>query len=123
MVMTTTEPPRRSPSPTGATNLRRYLVGLLASAYVLAWCLFSARAPAGSTMAPPPTRTPELDRQPRLAAWFHDLPPAQRPQVDVPAGWHIADPAAAPPRVTRRDVPVPARASPARVGRIRTRSS
>jgi hypothetical protein len=121
---TTTDPPRPPARPAGATNLRLYLVAFLASAYVLAWWLFGARAAAGSTPEPPVTRSLETDEQPRLATWFDDLPRDRRPRVDVPAGWHIADrPTAG--RGTRRDVPVPVRVPSTRAGRsrIRTRSS
>lgn len=123
MTTTTTEPPRPPEKPTEATNLRLYLVAFLASAYVAAWWLFGARAPAAPTPEPPVARAQQIEGQPRHATWFADLPPTQRPQVDVPAGWHIAHQPTAPPRVTRRDAPVPVRVAPTRAGRIRTRSS
>jgi hypothetical protein len=125
MTMRTTDPPRSSSKVTGATNLQLYLVALLASTYVAAWWVFGASAPAASTSTPEPpaARALEIERQPRVAAWFHDLPPALRPPVDLPAGWHIAIRATQPPRVTRRDTPVPVQVPPARAGRIRTRSS
>ena len=124
----TTERPRPAPSrTTDATNLRLYLVASLATAYVMAWWVFGGRPPTSSVGAlvtevvePAPAAT---SRQPARAAWIDDLPPTNRPVVEVPAGWHIADRTAPSPSVTRRAVPRPVRASPSRPGRIRTRSS
>lgn len=122
---TTTKTERPRPSATGgagATTLRLYLVAFLAAAYVFAWWLFGARAPARAAAAVAVAPALETLREPRLATWFHDLAPTERPHVAVPAGWHIAD-TTAPASVTRRNTPVPVRVSPARPGRIRTRSS
>ncbi len=121
---TTTERPGPSLSrhATGVSNLKLYLIALLATAYVLAWWLFGARAADSSAAAPAIEASSEPSGQPR-SAWFHDLPTAERPVVEVPAGWHIADRTAPSPGVIRSGVPVPVRVSPARAGRIRTRSS
>lgn len=121
---TTTERPRSAPARATGSNLRLYLTTFLATAYVITWWLFGARAPTGSAELPLIERVSEASGQPRMATWFDDLPPAARPVVEVPEGWHIADrTAGAATSVTRRTVPVPARASPTRAGRIRTRSS
>ena len=122
--MTTTERSRPSPSRTlGASNLRLSLAAFLATVYVLAWWLFGARTPARADADPALAPALETNGQPRLAAWFHDIPAGQRPAAQLPAGWHIVERAAPAPRVTRRDGPAPMRVSPARVGRLRTRSS
>lgn len=120
--MRKTERSRPSPTPVvGATTLRLYLTAFLAATYVVAWWLFGGRTPRS---AAEPSVAPAIDTsgEPRLAAWFHALPPSQRPHVDVPAGWHIAE-SAAPTGVARRGAPAQVRVSPARPGRIRTRSS
>lgn len=117
--MTTTE--RASRAVAGPSTLRLYLVALLAAAYFVAWWLLGIRAPARSDAAPITGTTRETSAAPAVATWFHDLPAAKRPLVDLPAGWHIADPTA--PAVTARAVPVPVRVAPARGHRIRTRSS
>lgn len=122
---TTTE--RRRPSSKGAmdaSNLRLYLIALLAAAYVGAWCLLGLGPPAKSEEEARALETvPQTSREHGMAIWFHDLPAAERPVVNLPAGWHIADRTLSPRGATARRVPVPVRASPARTGRIRTRSS
>ncbi len=115
---------RSRPSPTrvvGATTLRLYLMAFLAATYVLAWWLLGARAPRTAAVT---SLAPAIDTrgEPRLAAWFHALPPSERPRVDAPAGWHIAE-SAARSGETRRDAPALVHVSPRRPGRIRTRSS
>lgn len=119
--MTTTERPRASRAVAGPGTLRLYLVALLAAAYFVAWWLLGIRAPARSDAPPITGTTPQTSATPAIATWFHDLPAAKRPFVDLPAGWHIADPTA--PAVSARAVPVPVRVAPARARRIRTRSS
>ncbi|MEZ4364081.1 MAG: hypothetical protein R3B48_28165 [Kofleriaceae bacterium] len=120
----TTEPARPPARRTGATNLRPYLVAVLASAYVIAWWRFAARASTSAAAEPPTSLGPAGNEgPPPLVAWFHDLPAELRPTVDLPAGWHIADPATARTRVTRRVAPVPVRVPSTRAGRVRTRSS
>jgi hypothetical protein len=101
-------------------NIRLYLIAFLASGYAFAWWLFAARSPAATTTELHISRAPEIDeRQPRVAVWLYDLPAERQPQVELPAGWHIAERTAALPQA----IPVPARVSPPRTGRIRTRSS
>ena len=124
MNTTTTERPRPSPAHAArGSNLRLYLIAFLATAYVMAWWLFGARAPATSAQLPVTEPVRDASLQPRVVAWFDDLPPAQRPAVVLPPGWHVAERTAPSSSLTRREVPVPLRISPARPGRIRTRSS
>jgi len=121
---TMTERPRPSPAhATRASNLRLYLIAFLATVYVMAWWRFGTRAPATSAELPVTEPAREARLQPRVVAWFDDLPPAQRPAVALPPGWHVAERAAPASTLTRREIPVAVRASPARPGRIRTRSS
>jgi hypothetical protein len=82
--------------------LERYLIALLAAAYLTAWWGFGSRAAARSAAALPPLAPAAR------SVWYQELPPSERPAVQLPAGWHLAD------RVSRL---------PARAGRIRTRSS
>jgi hypothetical protein len=122
---TTTERQRRSSKgAVAASSLRLYLGALLAAAYVGAFGLFGLRPPARSDQE---TRAleaaPQTSPGQAMIVWFHDLPATQRPAVKLPAGWHIADRTPSSPGVTGRRVPVPVRASPARTGRLRTRSS
>lgn len=118
------ERPRASSSGAmGASNMRHYLIALLAAAYVVAWWLLGIRASATPDEALAIEPTPEASAEPAIVTWFHDLPPANRPVVNLPAGWRIADRTTSSPAVTARAVPVPVRVSPARAGRIRTRSS
>lgn len=119
--MTTTDRPRASRVITGPGTLRLYLVALLAAAYFVAWWLLGIRAPARPDAAPSTGTKPQANAAPAVATWFHELPAAKRPFVDLPPGWRIADPTA--PAVAARSVPVPVRVSPARARRIRTRSS
>jgi hypothetical protein len=120
MTTTTERPPAHA---TRASNLRLYLIAFLATVYVMAWWLFGARAPATSAELPVTEPAREASLQPRVVAWFDDLPPAQRPAVALPPGWHVAERTAPSSSMTRRGIPVPVRVSPARPGRIRTRSS
>lgn len=125
MTTTTMKTERARPLPIrggGMASLRLYLVAFLAAAYVLAWWLFGARTPARVDAEPSSATSVETRAEPQLTTWLHDLPPAARPHVDVPAGWHIAE-HTAPGPVTRQATPVPVRVSPARPRRIRTRSS
>ena len=122
--MTTTERPRSSPLRTiGASNLRLNLLALLAIVYVVAWWMFGVRAPVRSAVLPPLQAAPESSRQPQLATWYQDLPPSERPVVELPAGWRLADRTPRSSGTSVRQVPVPVRVSPTRPGRIRTRSS
>lgn len=116
--MTTTE---RAPAarPITASQLRSYLVALLAGAYLLAW--WRLGAPAFLVSEPLPTTSPVTElAPPRSTVWLTDLPPSSRPPVSVPAGWHVVD-RAEPASV--RSAPAPIRVSAARRGRVRTRSS
>ena len=90
MIMMTTTTERTSAThPPAASNLRLYLIAFLATAYLLAWWLFGGRTPASHSDLVPSEPAPETSRGPRVAAWYHDIPPSQRPAVDLPAGWHI----------------------------------
>lgn len=117
--MKTTDPPWPSSKPVGM-NLRLYLLAFLAGAYVLAWAFFSARGPAH---APSVGHDLDFDEPPRAATWLSDLPPALRPTVQVPPGWHLVEVAAASRSGASQDAPVPQRVRGTRKGRIRTRSS
>lgn len=121
---TTTEGPRPSLAHAARpSSLRLYLTAFLATAYVMAWWLLGVRSRA--TSAEPHVTEPAHDAsvRPRVVAWFDDLPLAQRPPVALPPGWHVIERTAASSSLTSREIPVPVRASPARPGRIRTRSS
>lgn len=118
-----TEHPRPTPArPAGASNLRLYLIALLALVYLAAWWVFGARAARPPALAPV-APAPEPSEQPRLTIWYQDLPPPARPAVQLPTGWRIADGTTRPPGAVVRALPIPVRVAPARVGRIRTRSS
>ncbi len=121
-VTTTTRRPRVSPGRAiGVPNLRLYLIAFLASVYVLAWWTFGARASARAAEIPRIDPAPEPRARQQAATWYQDLPPSVRPAVQLPAGWSIAERSTASP--APRSVTVPVRASAARPGRIRTRSS
>jgi hypothetical protein len=120
--MTTTERPVASPHAMSAGNLRLYLTAFLGTAYVIAWWLFGAR-PVGSAEQSVAEPMRGSSMQTPRTAWFGDLPPAERPIVELPPGWHIAAPTASPPSAMQRAVPVPVRVQQVRAGRIRARSS
>lgn len=119
--MTTTERARKAPARASeASSVRAYLIAFLATGYVAVWWWLGTPAPAGATgssaelvAAKPAPRT----------VWFDELPSTARPVVSVPAGWHIADRAASPASVLPARARPPLRASSARPGRVRTRSS
>lgn len=111
------------PGAVGTRELRLYLIALLAAAYVTAWWHLGLRAPTKPTDAGAIELPPAASAAHGIATWFYDLPAAERPVVNLPAGWHIAGPPASSPAVTTRAVPVPARVSLTRAKRIRTRSS
>jgi hypothetical protein len=115
--MTATTERRRAP---GAGALRLYLLALLAAAYVVTWWLLARRATVGPAAS---DEVPEVPARRRAATWFHDLPASERPVVDLPAGWHIADRSARPAAAAADAPPIPVRVPAARPGRIRTRSS
>jgi hypothetical protein len=121
---TTTERRRTAPRPAvNGRNLRLYLIALLAAAYTGAWCSLGLHPPAEPDEEARGLETVPQTRPERGAVWFHDLPAKERLVVDLPAGWHVARPMLSPRRQTAR-VPTSVRAStPARSGRIRTRSS
>jgi hypothetical protein len=113
--MTTTEAPRPGrPRTSGMHDLRLYLLALLALAYLVAWGAFGTR---------PGRAALETSPQPRQAIWYEDLPPAERPTIQLPRGWRLAARSAASGPVVREAGPVPVRVAPGRPGRIRTRSS
>ncbi len=120
----TIERPRPVPSrATGVPNLRLYLVASLATVYVMTWWMLGARAPARSVEATAIEPASKVNSPPRRVAWLDELPPDERPVVDLPAGWHIAEPTAQSSSVTRPAAVRPVRVSPSRPGRLRTRSS
>lgn len=120
--MTTTERARTASrrAASSASSVRSYLIAVLATGYVAAWWWLGTPAPAGATgsSAEPVTTTPAP-----LTVWFDALPPTARPVVSVPAGWHIANGAASPASVLPARARPSIRASSARPGRVRTRSS
>ena len=107
----------------GAADLKRYLLASLAAAYTLAWWSFGSRAPIDSPEQAQVAPSPRKLQQPApRTAWYDELPKSQKPPVQVPAGWQIASRSAVEPASTTL-APVPRRVTPARVRRIRTRSS
>lgn len=120
--MTTIERRRPHGGATDGRDGRLYLLAFLAAGYVMAWWRFGAPAPRGAATLPVPALAP-ASAPPRTAAWFHELPPAARPPVTIPAGWRLAERPALSSPERRRAVPAPGRPSPPRRGRIRTRSS
>lgn len=88
--------------------LKPALAALLAIAYLAAWWAF------GSPPRPPAVTEPTV--------WYGDLPESQRPDLHLPQGWYLA-PGARAPAIRPAPLVRPARAVPARPGRIRTRSS
>ena len=107
----------------GGDDLRLWLVAVLAIVYLVGWWAFGARAgrPVATDRIVPEVAPSE---EPRLAAWYADLPPAERPPVVLPAGWRIAVPDDAAASAVREAASIPVRPV-ARFGRarIRTRSS
>jgi len=119
---------KREPPRTSATELRLYVVAILAVVYLVAWRAIAtsttgtvdeAPVPVASTPASAPAPAPA-----QRTVWIDDLPAEQRPQVVVPAGWHVvphtsrtASTPAPPPRVQLVRVPA------SRTMRVRTRSS
>lgn len=119
--MTTTERAgAASTRASSASNVRSYLIAFLSTGYVAAWWLLGAPAPSGTSRS---SVGPMATKRSPQTVWFDELPSTARPVVSVPAGWHIADRAASLASVR----PLPARpslrASSARPGRVRTRSS
>lgn len=119
--MTTTERARTaSTRASSASSVRSYLIAFLATGYVAAWWLLGAPAPAGTSRSSvEPTVTKRLPQ----TVWFDELPSTTRPVVSVPAGWHIVERAASPASVLPTQARPSLRASSARPGRVRTRSS
>ena len=121
--MTTTDRARTASTRVrSASSVRSYLIAFLATGYVAAWWWLGTPAPAGAGATGSSSEPVTAKRTPRTV-WFDELPPTARPVVSVPAGWHIADPAASPAAVLPARARPSLRATSARPGRVRTRSS
>jgi hypothetical protein len=119
--MTTTKHARTASTRVSAmSSVRAYLIAFLATGYVAAWWWLGTPAPAGATGA---SAQPETAKRAPRTVWFDELPTTARPVVSAPAGWHIADRAASPASVLAARARPSLRASSARPGRVRTRSS
>lgn len=119
--MTMTERARTaSTRASSASSVRSYLIAFLSTGYVAAWWLLGAPAPAGTSRS---SVEPMATKRAPQTVWFDELPSAARPVVSVPAGWHIADRAASPASARPSPARPALRASLARPGRVRTRSS
>lgn len=123
--MTTTEhgvgTPRVAPS---SVALRQYLLAALATIYLIAWFLFAARTPtkpAQPVSIESPTNAILVSSTP--VAWWHELPPATRAALKLPAGFRVAERETSLSGLTRAPASAPVRVSPVSPGRIRTRSS
>lgn len=109
----------------GTRELRAALVALLAGVYLAVWPqLRGPSAEAGD--APAAVATSTVSATPRTV-WIDQLPPGERPLVEVPAGWTLASSSAGSPRelappATSISRPRIARATRSHA-RIRTRSS
>lgn len=109
---------KRGPARTSAFELRLYVVAILAAVYLVAWRTIATPAKSVPIDEPPvPTATALAPAQ--RAVWLEDLPAAQRPQVAVPAGWHVVSRTTSAPAPRVQLVRVPA----SRPVRVRTRSS
>lgn len=93
--------------------LKPALAALLAIVYLAAWWAFGGRPP----------RAPAAPAAAEPVVWYGDLPESQRPELHLPQGWYLAGPGTRPPAIRPAPLVRPARAVPARPGRLRTRSS
>lgn len=130
----------KTPTPTievprGASPsaVRAGLIALLAGAYVIAAWAFAGRPAAPATTSPPKAASAAASPSPALSptptpsrrpVWYEDLPAAERPTVNLPAGWRISErPAAGAEPQLRTATPAAVRAERKRPPRLRTRSS
>lgn len=124
-------PTIEAPRAASPSAVRAGLIALLAGAYVIAAWAFAGRpAPPATTSAPKAASataspTPALPPTPsRGPVWYEDLPPAERPTVNLPAGWRISErPGAGAEPQLRTATPAAVRAERKRPPRLRTRSS
>jgi hypothetical protein len=120
----TTESPRIAPiPPKRKSDLRPHLTTLLAMVYLTVWWAFGGRTPQSSAASAPEPAAVPLPTQAPPPIWYGDLPLTSRPKIQLPSGWQIAPLGKPPARVVDDAPPAPVRVAPARVGRVRTRSS
>jgi hypothetical protein len=122
MIMTTDHPRSTRTRPSGTRDLRLCLAALLAMVYLIAWWAFGSRSQraTATTEAPAVLPTPA---QSRLAIWYGDLAPSERPAIHLPAGWQLASSAPSSGPAIHNTPPRSVRVAPARSRRVRTRSS
>jgi hypothetical protein len=100
-----------------ALEWRLLLTAALAATYVLAWFEFRTSLPASAVRGMVERRSQGDLTAPGSAVWLTDLPPGERPAVELPPGWTLASPVAPEP------APVVVRVPSTHAPRMRTRSS
>lgn len=102
---------------TNGTELRLYVVAVLAAVYVVAWRTIATPAKPAPIEEPLPVASTAAPA--RRTVWLDDLPAGQRPNVAVPPGWHVVSRTSRAPAPRVQLVRVPT----SRPVRVRTRSS
>lgn len=100
-----------------ALEWRLLLTVALAITYVFAWFEFRTALPASALRGTAERRNQGEATAPGSSVWLTDLPPGERPAVELPAGWTLASP------VNRELAPAVVRVPSTRAARLRTRSS
>ncbi len=119
--MKTTEGERPARSrPVLAGDLRPSVLALLATGYLIVFWALAVRAPRAAA-SPGLSMSPAPVEPGRTTVWYADLPPRERPALRLPPGWSVATASDAAAASDAR--PRMVRVSPARAGRVRTRSS
>ena len=96
---------------------RLLLTAALAATYAFAWFELGAALPASAVRGTVELRDRADATAPGSAVWLMDLPPGDRPAVEIPAGWALASP------VQPERAPLVVRVPPRSAPRLRTRSS
>lgn len=123
----TTNPRSTTTARASGRALKLYVTTALALVYVGAWLGFAVlgdgRSPADAqTSTPTPRPLDAGARGPGRVVWYRDLAASERPAIDLPPGWQVAETTPA-TQLAARDVPAVRRVAPTRPRRVRTRSS
>lgn len=119
---TTERQPKAQARSSSPSPVRAYLIAWLATAYVAAWWWLGAPTSSLASKPSPTPSEPPLSIEPspkpgRRVVWLSDLPPAARPTVVLPQGFHLVG------RGAPSAASAPIRPARVRRGRVRTRSS